>query len=126
MSEKKCSDLVEQEFQDRMTDLRRLVQCEYDGTEDEDLGSLNEYRLCFDYVKPETFDDQIEGYFRYQLSWGGPSDEFRIFVNTDGSPHRIEYWYLDWFEGAHVRVTGEDFTFLVDDILCNFDMLNTK
>ena len=33
--------------------------------------------LCFDYVKPHSFKDQVEGYWRMQLSWGGPSDELR-------------------------------------------------
>lgn len=68
----------------------------------------NEYGLCFDYVAPETFDDQDEGYFRYQLSTGGPGDEFRFFVNPDMICHRIEYWFLDWNDGAIRRLHGED------------------
>lgn len=70
----------------------------------EDHGSLYDFGLSFDYVEPETFTDQLEGYWRWQLSYGGPSDEFRAYVNPDGSIHRLEYWFLDWFDGAHRRL----------------------
>lgn len=72
-----------------------------EGTEE--TGPFYEYGLCFDYVEPDTFEDQTEGYYRFQLSWGGPSDEFRFY--SDGS---IEYVYLDWFTGIGWDVTGED------------------
>jgi hypothetical protein len=81
----------------------------------EDLGNLYDYGLCFDYVAPGTFEDQDEGYFRYQLSWGGPSDEFRIFADQSGrgwSIYRIEYWFLDWYDGASRRLHGEDLEFM--------------
>ena len=63
--------------------------------------------LCFDYVDPGTFTDQLEGYWRWQLSWGGPGDEFRIYINPDKSVHRIEYWYMDWYDGAKVTLDPE-------------------
>jgi hypothetical protein len=69
---------------------------------------------CFDYVSPGTFNDQREGYFRYQLSWGGPSDEFRFFVNPDLSCHRIEYCFLDWFDGAHRVLQGRNEQLLLE------------
>ena len=65
---------------------------------------INELGLSFDYVEPNTFNDQKEGFWRWQLSWGGPSDEFRIFVNEDNKIYKIEYWYLDWFDGASIIV----------------------
>ena len=81
-----------------------------------DLGNLYEYGLGFDYVAPDTFHDQPEGYFRYQLSWGGPSDEFRIYAqHLDSwkfSVYKIEYWFLDWFDGAHVTLASHDYMFL--------------
>jgi len=80
------------------------------------LGNLNEYGLGFDYVPPGTFPDQEEGYFRYQLSWGGPSDEFRIYADQinrwQWSIYRIEYWFLDWFDGAHSDLGGDDLEFM--------------
>lgn len=98
-----CEELVDAELKDTLDVLKKLwsLYCEGDEEGDEDYGTLPEYGLSFDYVEPGTFNGQKEGYFRYQLSWGGPSDEFRFFTNPDFSVHRIEYWYLDWYDGAH-------------------------
>ena len=65
---------------------------------------LCEYGLSFDYVAPGTFRDQRRGYWRYQLSWGGPGDEFRFYADENKQLTRIEYWFLDWLDGAKVRV----------------------
>jgi hypothetical protein len=95
-----------------MDDLTKLwaAYCDPDNEDDyaEDLGTFHEYGLSFDYVAPNTFDDQPEGYFRYQLSWGGPSDEFNFYVSgPDFSLYRTEYWFKDWFDGASITLTGE-------------------
>ena len=90
--QKKCKDLVAGEWKDRQKDLQKE---DFDG-------------LCFDYVEANTFEEQKEGYWRWQFSWGGPGDELRAFVNRDDSIHRLEYWYLDWFDGAKVNVAAED------------------
>lgn len=102
-----CEQRVEAHFQGRVDDLRRLWKAHGEGTECGDLGTFPEYGLCFDYVPALTYRDQKEAFFRYQLSWGGPSDEFRFFVNPELSCHRIEYWFLDWFDGAH-RVLSDE------------------
>jgi len=94
-----------------LTKLWELYRTDCEARHDE-LGHIHEYGLGFDYVAPGTFQEQKEGYFRYQLSWGGPSDEFRIFVNPDLSAHRIEYWFMDWFDGAHVVLDGENLKLL--------------
>jgi len=91
---KNCQQLVKEQFQGRLKDLK--------VTDPEDENYIE--GLCFDYVEPNTFTDQREGYWRWQLSWGGPSDEFQIFINPDKSVHRIEYWYKDWFDGACVTL----------------------
>ena len=66
-----------------------------------EIGSINDYGLCFDFVEPGTFDDQPKGYHRYQMSWGGPSDEIRFYSN------RTEYVFMDWFVGVGFDVTNE-------------------
>jgi hypothetical protein len=106
-----CESRIDSELKERLTDLRRLWTDHCAGKESED-GTFSDYGLCFDYVPPDTFADQREGYFRYQLSWGGPSDEFRFFINPDLSCHRIEYWFLDWFDGASRILSDDD-----DDLL---------
>ena len=89
--QKSCKDLVTDKWKDRQQD---LTNPEFEG-------------LSFDYVEPNTFTAQLEGYWRWQFSWGGPSDELRAYVNKDDSIHRLEYWYLDWFDGAKVNVAAE-------------------
>ncbi len=86
-----CADRVAEEWKERQEDLK---DPEYDW-------------LGFDYVEPNTFNDQIEGYWRWQFSWGGPSDELRAYVNEHKEIHRLEYWFLDWGDGAHVLVDSE-------------------
>lgn len=106
-----CEERVAAQLQGRLDDLRTLwrLYCEGNEEGDEDLGNFHEYGLAFDYVGPDTFKDQEEGYFRYQLSWGGPGDEFRFFVSGPRfEVHRIEYCFLDWWDGASRRLYGED------------------
>ena len=86
----------------------------------EDLGTFNEYGLCFDYVTAGTFKDQEQGYFRYQLSYGGPSDEFRFYTDAERNCYCIEYWFMDWYDGAHRELTGDDKD-LLQSIFSNFD-----
>ena len=81
-----CAELVDEQWKDRQEDLK---DPEYEA-------------LAFDYVEPHTFNDQAEGYWRWQFSWGGPSDELRGYVNEHGELHRLEYWYLDWGDGASI------------------------
>ena len=83
---------------------------------DDFFSYMNERGLSFDYVEPDTFNDQSEGYWRFQLSWGGPSDEFRIYTTCEHSKEidYIEYWYMDWFDGAKVDADDD----IIQDI-CN-------
>ena len=98
----KCKDKVEGAFESRMEDIRTLWKAEDNKTED--LGSLDEYGLSFDYISAGTFSDQKAPYWRWQLSYGGPTEEFRMYENGD-----MEFWYLDWFDGACVDVGGDDY-----------------
>ena len=41
------------------------------------------------------------------MSWGGPSDEFRIYTDYHKNINYIEYWYMDWFDGASIRVNDD-------------------
>lgn len=100
---KKCSELVMKHFKSRMKDIRTLVKYDQKGKEHPELGNLNEYGLCLDFVEAETFKDQREPFIRYQLSYGGPQEEFRIYLNGD-----VKFWFLNWFDGASVDVIGED------------------
>ena len=120
---KTCAEQVQKRYQSREDDFVAASKF-YDKYEDategekialevfnEDVSGyedfydyINNYGLAFDYVEKGTFTDQERGYFRYQLSWGGGQDEFRIYVDYDKQITHIEYWYLDWGDGASIRI----------------------
>ena len=87
--ERTCAERVGEQWEDRKKDLENPEWTDW---------------LGFDYVEPHTFTDQLEGYWRWQFSWGGPSDELRAYVNYDHSIHRLEYWFMDWMDGAKLEV----------------------
>ena len=109
-----CADKVKSAFESRMADIRTLYEADDQTTED--LGSLNDYGLSIDKIEAGTFKDQREDYIRYQLSWGGPSEEFRIYKNGD-----VEFWYLDWYDGAKTDVVGSDADIIKDITLMVVD-----
>ena len=71
-----------------------------DRLEQFDQGELE--GLCFDYVD-DVDRGNCRSYWRWQLSWGGPADEFRLF--KDGT---IKYWFFDWYDGASRVVQHEE------------------
>jgi hypothetical protein len=102
--ETRCADRVEEAMQSRLEDLRDFRNRINSG-DDDAMEEFSWYGLCFDYVEPDTFDDQPKGYFRYQLQWGGPTHEIRYHV---GDRTCVEFWLLDWFDGACVELVGDD------------------
>ena len=89
----------------KKTDGRNLKRSEFSQYESL-MDYANQNSLDFSYIEPNTFKKQSEGYWRWQLSWGGPSDEFRYY-HHDGDKKKIksmEYAYMDWFDGATVPV----------------------
>ena len=90
--QKTCEERINTQWMHRRKDLE---DPEYEG-------------LGFDYVEPHTFTDQLEGYWRWQFSWGGPSDELRAYVNEHKEIHRLEYWFMDWMDGAKLELEPGD------------------
>jgi hypothetical protein len=121
MTEKKCAEIVNQEYLKRLEDyqsvsayfnLSKSQRRKHEKHEDLNFyESLFDYAnqsgLGFDFVSVDTFENQERGYWRFQMSWGGPSDEFRIYVDATNKIDYIDYHYLDWFDGASVRVRDD-------------------
>lgn len=113
----KCKDKVYKAFKGRFGDILKLWEADCNreadcnGQEDgvEDMGNIYEYGLSFDFVPAFTFSDQEIPFFRYQISYGGPSEEFRFFVDPHLVPYKIEFWYLDWFDGAKHTLRKRNF-----------------
>ena len=115
MADKITTEKVEQEWQSRREDLDKLLNKPEDKKVIEEIGELNDYGLSIDTVEAGTFEGQREDYIRYQFSWGGPSDELRIFKNGD-----LEYWFLDWFDGGNIDVTHDKVAQQIADYVLEF------
>ena len=106
IKDKTCKEQVKDHLKSRIKTIRSLLKYYCKNKPHPEYGELFEYGLSFDYVEPWTFSDQPAGYWRYQLSWGGPSDEFRFYVDSENNVRRIHYW----FDGAGLNLTGKCFS----------------
>jgi len=43
------------------------------------------------------------------FSWGGPEDGLLLGTNSDKELVDARYYFKDWFDGAEIRLEGEDF-----------------
>ena len=110
-----CEQRVDQNLAARLADIRKMWARRMKGLDpDEDLGDVFDYGLSFDYVTAGTFKDVREGFFRWQISTGGPGDEFRFFADPGRKVHRIEYRFLDWYDGAGRDLSGKDYDLLME------------
>ena len=96
MSDLTCQERILEYYKEDFEEIMRMYNDSYD--------ELYDYGLSFEY---DTEDK--EGFFKWLLSWGGPSSEFRFYVNPDYSLRRIVYVFMDWFDRADYTVTGEEF-----------------
>lgn len=87
----------------------------YDEISEDLMEDRCNYGLCFDFVEPDTFDDQEDGYYRYQYSYGGPTEELRIYENG-----LVEFVYLDWWVGIGFDVSKDD---VFSEVVENFKEL---
>ena len=142
--QKRCIDLVQDKFNAQEADYQKAINFfyEYDNATEGEAIALkvasehagdyfadydcflqyaSETALAWDYVAPFTFPDQKAGYFRLQLSWGGPSDEFRIYTDMQKDIKKIEYWYLDWGDGAFIDVPKDSNSWYVCEDFLEMD-----
>tara|TARA_R110002050_G_scaffold222603_4_gene358420 strand:- start:868 stop:1323 length:456 start_codon:yes stop_codon:yes gene_type:complete len=104
-----CEDRITEAIISRGEDFTRFMNCYSFGedyinetdSEDEVLDEFYNYGLDISMVEIGTFRDQTEPYLRYQISYGGPSEELRFYQNGT-----VEFWFLDWFDGAHKIITS--------------------
>jgi len=95
----------------RMSEIRKLWRLYQHNPEasSEELGRWGEYGLSFDYVASGTFARQHMGYWRFQISYGGPSEEFRFYADHPrAQAHRITFAFLDWWDGYERKLSGKD------------------
>jgi len=94
-----CEDRIDAALYSRAEDFIEIWNTE-------DWDGLNEYGLALDrvvhdllYMSKEARQEYEGDYFRYQISWGGPSEEIRFY------PHKIEFVFADWFDQARRDIT---------------------
>tara|TARA_R100001530_G_scaffold61076_1_gene44097 strand:+ start:558 stop:980 length:423 start_codon:yes stop_codon:yes gene_type:complete len=113
MTDKTCKERIRDEYVDRIETIESIFD-RIDDYVDEAYDELDHMALNptypLDYIPPYTFTDQERGYIRWHLSWGGPSDEFRFFMDEQGGITDIEYHFMDWFDGAviNINMLGDD------------------
>jgi len=106
--QKTCAELISARCYDRKEQFENAFLFFKDNDETKKHSEFSEYEslmdyanqnsLDFSYIEPNTFEKQSKGYWRWQLSWGGPSDEFRYY-HFDHDKKKIksmEYSYMDW------------------------------
>jgi len=81
-----CSERIFDAFTSTEESLREILDSE------DVIQGINEYGLSFEYVNPE---DGGSPFYRWLLSWGGPSDELRFYEYG-----RTVYHFMDWYDGA--------------------------
>lgn len=98
-----CEDRIDEVLNSRLDDLENFQSCGWD--EHPDLGNFLDYGLSLEYCE----NDHGEGYIRWLLSWGGPSDEFRIYISPRNNVTKIVYHYMDWWDGAQREIPQHDY-----------------
>ena len=117
--QKTCAELISARYVDREKQFS-------DAWNDDSIfwpEYLAENTLAFDFVEPNTFKDQKDGYWRLQLSWGGPSDEIRYYSNDRKTLDQITYCYMDWFDGAEIQVHADIWHDIFNDFVIGFEEL---
>ena len=104
-----CEQRIEEHQESRLDDLRRFQASGWDEAQlsDDDYAMpFNEYGLSWDYVESDTEDRP--GYWRYQISCGGPAEELRFYCDQAGHVWTIEFVFLDWSDHAKRTLQGDD------------------
>lgn len=137
-----CKDLVnekfnevEQDYKDAQKYFEELLSIDPDKQEEfKCKDKYNKFFYCedfFDYVNSNALswdwvdaeDEKNPGYFRLQLSWGGPSDEFRIYTIGDTLDiDCINYHYMDWFDGASIPVFENSISWEVCQMILDLEV----
>jgi hypothetical protein len=113
---KTCADMIDRKYErrhyqfndayEKMSSENPEIYTEYKDYSDF-WDYLNQNILDYSYVEENTFNDQPEGYWRLQFSWGGPSDEIRYYTDEKDKIKKINYVYMDWFDGASLTVRDD-------------------
>ena len=121
--QKTCEERIDESLSRVADDMKQYMEdpndedIVFEGSDSLEMSPLTEYGLSFDYCGPDEEEEEAGDwsgeYFRFQISWGGPSSEIRFYSNG-----RIEYVFMDWFDGATRDITNEEWASWLGDFLC--------
>jgi hypothetical protein len=94
-------EFIAREICDQVADMHRERQLD---------AVQSEYGLCWMAGQDEGGD-----YLEWQLSWGGPSDGFRFYMNDAEGVYAVYYYFQDWFDGAEEEVIDSESLELLHD-----------
>lgn len=100
--EKSCADRIDDHLAGRLEDFQRIVTAQSSDDQDVIEEATEEH---YDYPLHVSTKRLVV----VLLSTGGPADEFRVTVDEDDVPERIEYIFQDWFDGASKLLDGDEF-----------------
>ena len=127
--EKTCEDRIEDAIISRGEDFTRFMACFSFGDdymneadeEDEVLEEFYNYGLDISMVSMGTFKNQKEPNLRYQLSWGGPSEEINFYQNG-----RVEFVFKDWFDYASIEISHLEWVEWLRSYLVDMELLTDQ
>jgi hypothetical protein len=59
-----------------------------------------------DYSEPLSCEERRE--ITLLLSWGGPSDGYKIYFDKDNEPMEAYYFFADWFEYEEFKLSDKE------------------
>jgi hypothetical protein len=83
-------------YQDEMADLKQVESLLQEKERDE----VEEYR------EPLSLDERKE--VTVLLSWGGPSDGYKVYFDKDGEAIEGYYFFADWFAYEEFKLSDEE------------------
>ena len=103
-------DILEEVKENKLSQEDEFYDIANDDLREKLYTAKAEYGLSFDFIGEleEDEDGEIqwkddECYYRFQISYGGPTEEVRF--HHDGT---IEFVYLNWFCGCGIDVTQDE------------------
>lgn len=86
-------------FINRKKELEEILRCENDSSKyQEKLTELEESILSVDISKT----------YNLLLSWGGPSDGFKVDTDRNNELTDVRYWFADWFTYDEIRLNNKE------------------
>ena len=115
-----CEERIEDAINSRGEDFLNFFDGINKGCE-ETIEEYYNYGLSVDMVSMGTFRGQKEPYLRYQLSFGGPSEEINFYQNG-----RVEFVFKDWFDYAVRKISHLDWVDWLRDNMVECELLTNE